>query len=278
MDHRKITLDPEDLKKLKALLKEEEARVEALADTELKADEEALEGRIRDFARGNSEGDSSTDSINTNWEKIQSRMNGTTTSKSSEASNVHAFVKPKPKKALPWGTIGGLAAAALALLVLYPKLSPTSGKDPTDLGQMQTKGTGTEILATNFCDVDVVGPNANSVDEAANGLGYFIRSNERFTISLNCDASGFIQIWSPGSPLPEVRNIKVERNVRTAVTKEDGNPVEFSLHDRKEAKFSAALTNVALSPGFDLLEAAVPASKLGEAKVLWSDSILVKGK
>lgn len=277
MDHRKITLDPEDLKKLKALLKEEEARVDALAETELSSDEKALEGRIRDFARGNSEGDSSTDSINTNWEKIQSRMNGTTPSKSGDGHNVVSLAAKK-KKALPWGTIGGLAAAALALLVLYPKLSPNPGQDPTDLGQMQTKGTGTEAAASNFCDVDVVGPNANSVDEVANGLGYFIRSNERFTISLNCDAAGFIQIWSPGSPLPEVRNIKVERNVRTAVTKEDGSPVEFSLHDRKEAKFSAALTLAPLSPGFNLLEAAVPATVLGESKVLWSDSILVKGK
>jgi hypothetical protein len=276
VDHRKITLDPEDLKKLKALLKEEEARVEALADNELSADEEALEGRIRDFARGNSEGNSSTDSINTNWEKIQSRMNGTTTSKSSDAPNVVSF-DSKKKKAMPWATIGGLAAAALALLVLYPKLSPRN--DPSDLGQMQTKGSGTgEIGHSSYCDVDVVGPQANSVDEAANGLGYFIRSNERFTISLNCDAPGFVQIWSRGSPLPEIRNIKVERNVRTAVTKEDGNPVEFSLHDRKEANFSAALTTVPLSPGFDLLEASVPTGLLGEAKVLWSDSILVKGK
>lgn len=282
MDHRKVSLDPEDLKKLKALLKEEEARVEALSENDLKADEEALEGRIRDFARGHSAGNTATDTINTNWQKIQQRMAAAETvaekiSPLQEKEGRVLVFQPK-KKSLPWTTMGAIAAAALALLVLYPKLSPTGGKDPNDLGGMQTKGTGTGGSYARFCDVDLRGQSPTAVEELGNGLGYFAKPGESFEISLLCDADGYVQLWTAGAPATEFRNIQVKRNERTAITQQEGKSVSFNLQGRPEINYGVALTDKPIGNDVNLLDSSIPATSLGKSSVMWSDNILVKGK
>ncbi|MBC7531990.1 MAG: hypothetical protein H7318_10460 [Oligoflexus sp.] len=281
MDHRKVSLDPEDLKKLMALLQEEEARVDALSDSDLKADEEALEGRIRDFARGHSEGNTATDSINTNWQKIQPRMAAEIPSEQSspkeeKEGRVIAF-QPK-KKTFPWTTMGAVAAAALALLVLYPKLAPTGGNDPGDLSQMQTKGANSGGSYASFCDVDLRGQSKTSVEELGNGMGYFAKPGESFEISLLCDADGYVQLWTAGAPATEFRNIKVQRNERIAITQSEGKAVSFNLQGRPEMNYGVALTDKPIDNDVNLLESSIPATSLGKGSVLWSDNILVKGK
>lgn len=282
MDHRKVSLDPEDLKKLKILLKEEEARVDALSDNDLKADEEALEGRIRDFARGPSEGPSESDSIHGNWQKIQERMAAASpaspaTPEDDKEGRVIAL--PSKKKALPWTTVAAVAAAALALLVLYPKLAPTGGmKDPTDLGQMQTKGTGTGVASLSFCDVDLRGRTSNAIEETGNGMGFFAKPGESFEISLLCDADGYVQLWSADAPATEFRNIYVKRNNRTAITHQEGRPVSFNLQGRSQVDYGVALTDKPIDNDVDLLDVSLPIMSLGRSSVLWSDHILVKGK
>lgn len=283
MDHRKVSLDPEDLKKLMALLKEEEARVDALSESDLKADEEALEGRIRDFARGHSEGNTATDSINTNWQKIQQRMAAETPSQQSspkEEKEGHGRViafQPK-KKILPWTTMLAVAAAALALLVLYPKLAPTDGNDPGDLNQMQIKGMNNGGSYASFCDVDLRGQSPTSVEELGNGMGYFVKPGENFEISLLCDADGFVQLWTAGAPATEFRNIQVRRNERIAITQGEGKAISFNLQGRPEMNYGVALTDKPIDNDVNLLESSIPATSLGKGSVLWSDHILVKGK
>jgi hypothetical protein len=174
--------------------------------------------------------------------------------------------------------MGAIAAAALALLVLYPKLTPTGEKVPGDLGQMQTKGTGGGGSYASFCDVDLRGATPTSVEELANGMGYFAKPGETFEISLLCDADGYVQLWNAGSPATEFRNILVKRNERTAITQGEGKAVNFKMQGTAEVNYGVALTDKPIDNSVNLLESSIPATNLGGGSVLWSDNILVKGK
>ncbi len=286
MDQRKIKLDPNDLKKLKALLKEEEARVDALSEAGLRADELALEGRIRDFARGHSVGDPSTDTINMNWEEIRQRMDATSpTAKDEQLGRLVPF--QAKKRPLPWTTVGGIAVAAVALLVFYPLLRKTPHV-PVDYAQ-QTKGLENTAAHANasasFCDVNVTGKAPESVEESANGQSYIVTPSENFDISVLCDTAGFIQLWSLTPPATEFRNVPVLRNVRTSITQED---LAFKLKAKAQVSYRIALTNIGIGTDINLFEIKDRDSALepepafdhtiGSAHVLWSDSINVKGK
>ena len=76
MDHKKISLSPDDLKKLQALLKKEEDIVDAMSDEELEAAEKALEKRIQNLPQM-SGGSSSQDkeAIDAGWQKLQTQLN-----------------------------------------------------------------------------------------------------------------------------------------------------------------------------------------------------------
>jgi len=279
VDQRKVSLDPKDLKRLAALLKEEEARVDALADEELEADEVALEGRIRDFAHGHGVADAAKDSISTNWDEIRLRMESTPSSvKEEQLGRVVPF--QAKKKSMPWLPIGGLAAAALALFVLYPNLSNKDSAVPNDYGQ-QVKGTGvgTGSAASSFCDIDVTGRTPDSVEEAGNGQGYIVTPEENFQISTKCDDPGFIQVWSKGSEATEFRNLAVERNVRMPVS-QDGKQVEFTIKGQLPVEYAIVLTDKPIGNEIDLLDntETLETKSFGSAKILWSDLIHVKGK
>lgn len=280
MDHKKITLSPDDLKKLQALLAKAEVSVDAMSDEELEAEEKALEARIRKLPQ--LQGESSADDkerLDASWQKLQKQLNPSTREELSQIENDNVVPFARPKKTLPWATMGMLAAAALALLVFYPILHKNQATEPGDLSQLQTKGVGDEgqHSYTAFCDVDVRGPAADNVEEAGAGQGYEVDANARFSISVSCDKAGYIQVWSQSSPAAEVRNSKVEANLRSFVV-EDGKPAEFTLSGASNITLEMALTDKEVLGSVDLLEVPLPAEHIGDANVTWTDSVVFREK
>jgi hypothetical protein len=279
VDHRKIALNPNDLKKLEALLRTEEKVVEAMSDAELDAAEQALEQRIRELPQlGDGVGPRDEELIQAGWQKLQKQLSPSTREELN-TQGMGQVVALKPKKTMPWTTLGFLAAAALALVVFYPALRQGPGSDPTDFGQTQTKGVDSQgqFTYSAFCDVDVRGPNADSVAEAGAGQGYEIDPQAVFSISVSCDKAGYIQVWSKGSPAEEVRDAPVPTHVRTFVV-EDGKTAEFTLGASREIRLELALTDKAIGSSADLFETSASPSRIGDASVLWADSIAVREK
>ena len=280
MDHKKISLNPDDLKKLQALLKKEENAVDAMTDEDLELAEKNLEKRIKDlagFAAGLPSKDA--DRIDASWQKLQKHLNPMMRADLEDLEKDHLISLQKPRRGLPWVTIGALAAAALALLVLYPVLRQDSLHQPGDLGQMQTKGGhgSGESMYSAFCELDYRGPSADSVEEAGQGLGHDVDAQVSFKISVSCDQAGYIQVWSQTAPALEVRDSKVLANVRSFVI-EEGKATEFSLSGKPEMLLEIALTDRPLTTETNLFEVKPPVSSLGEAKVLWADSLAFREK
>ncbi len=279
MDHKKISLNPEDLKKLQALLRKEEDAVDAMSDAEVLAAEKALERRIKKLPQLNDGSKSNDDElIDSGWQKLQKQLNPSTREElnKSDKGNVVAFT-PK-KKSAPWATVGILAAAALALLVFYPVLRPGPSDGPTDFNQ-QTKGIDAngQPVYSAFCDVDVRGPNPDSVAEAGAGQGYEVDAQTAFIISVSCDKGGYLQVWTKGSPAEEVRDASIPANIRTVVI-EDGKNAEFTLGGAGSIRFDLALTDKAIKSGANLFEISESPTRIGDADVLWSDSFVVREK
>lgn len=275
MDHKKISLNPDELKKLQALLKQEEEIVDAMSDADVLAAEKALEARIRklpQFQQGPKEPEIDLDA---RWKKLEKQLNSGSAETENEKNNIVSFARPK-KKAAPWATMGILAAAALALLVVYPALRQEP-MVPGDLSQMQTKGTDGQLSYSAFCDVSVRGSDSSPVEEAGAGMGYVVNANSSFNISVSCDKAGFIQVWSKSAPAVEVRDSKAEQNVRGFVM-EEGKVSEFSLSGNAAMTLEITLTDKEVKSGPNLFELEAQPAKIGDANVLWADSLTFREK
>ncbi len=261
MDHRKIVLDPEDLKKLEALLKAEENAVDQMSDAELEAAEKALEQRIRNLAKNSPIATADADK---NWEKIQTKMDAAV-----PVSNVISL--EAKRKSFAWPALGMLAVAALALIVITPKLRQNQ-QNPSDLSQLQTKGLEGSGEMTNFCDVEIRGRNGETIPAAGNGQDFIISPKEGFQISFKCDADGFLQVWSNGPSAIEFRNIPVEREKRT------GRELRIVLGPNAAESVGLALTKEQIPEDVDLLHTPIPAQRFDSITPAWADSISVKGR
>ncbi|MBC7659741.1 MAG: hypothetical protein H7249_08535 [Chitinophagaceae bacterium] len=286
MDHKKIDLDPEDIKKLRALLKAEEDKVDELSDAELAQAEEALSRAVRKLTSDTAQDSAKIldareiEAIDASWQKIQKQLNPVGRADGLDGKNNENLVtlaSRAKKKSFPWATLGMLAIAALALLVVYPKIQHSDSDVAIDPANMQTKGAAETFHYATFCDVEVEGPTADSVEKTGDGKAYNARSHDQLHINLLCDQSGFIQLWSTGGPAAEYRDIPVTRNVRTAITDERG-AVNFSLRGAKDMHLGVALTENKIDQDVNLFEAEIPARTLGSSKVLWSDSVDIRGR
>ncbi len=277
MDHKKIGLSPEDLKKLKALLKEEEANVDVMSDDELLEAEKALEKSIHKLSGKGSTKDPKVDeAMDHTWQRIQKSMNPSGTGNNQdEASKVIEF--RKARKAMPWTTISVLAMAALALLVLYPSLQK-SQSEMGDPAQMGTKGAGDGTHAWQAdCDIDVLGIDEVAVEEAGIGNGYEVENGKDFRISVKCSKAGFVQVWSQTPQGEEVRNSAIEANQRAFII-EDGKVSVFNLAKKADMTLEIAVTEKEIKPEINLFEIGSLPTSFGDVKVLWTDSVKFREK
>ncbi|MES2746299.1 MAG: hypothetical protein V4655_12785 [Bdellovibrionota bacterium] len=289
MDHKKITLNPEDLKKLQALLRKEEEAVDALSDAEVLAAEKALEQRIKNLPQMKDGSQSNDDElIHSSWQKLQKQLNPSTRAElnQTEKGNVLAFT-PK-KKSAPWATVGVLAAAALALLVFYPALRQGPSNDPTDFGQ-QTKGMDNHGLPnySSGCDVDLrarmvtPGDEDKAVDDdklvAEDGGNFEVDPKATFYFTVKCRDAGYVHVWTKNPPGEEVRDSSVPREVLTPVI-ENNVRADFTFEGAKSIQFVMALTDQPVTNGPILFDTPDSPTKIGNAKVLWIDSFVVREK
>ncbi len=276
MDHRKVGLGPEDLKKLKALLKEEESKVDAMSEADLAEAERALEATLKKLP-GMKTNDPKVDAaMDQTWQRIQKSLNpeskvqGTT-----EEGKVVDF--RKARKSMPWTTVSVFAMAALALLVLYPALQKNE-LSPGDPAQMQTKGPGEESLAyASDCDIDFLGRDETSIEEAGVGQGYEVDSGADFRIAVKCSTPGYIQLWTKSPQGEELRDFKVEANVRAFVM-EEGEISKFNLNNKAEMTLEIALTETEIKTEPNLLDTVQYPKVIGDSRVLWSDSVKFREK
>lgn len=278
MDHRKITVSPDDLKKLEALLREEEARVDAMSDDELEAAERELEERIRRSARHSTSEHSDFDR-DANWKQLQERLRNPV---ERELDPLPQNVEPLRRKNNTWGWLGALAAAALALFILYPSLQP--GDQSLDPSQALTKGTGNSPAAVTDCKIDVRGRTNESVTELDYSQGFEVSVGESVQIFYNCRHDGYLQVWNNGHPAEEFRNLRVQKDQNAGVLDEDAGPgqqgklAEFPLQAGDSWIFSVVLTDSKIGNEVNLLDLKEIPEALGTSKVLWYDTITVKGR
>jgi hypothetical protein len=276
VDHRKVTVTPDDLQKLKTLLREQEERVDAMeTEAELAAAERELEEKIRRLARS-SPTEISTQNRDENWEKIQPRLNPLSESEA-ETGSTASNVVPLRKQQNTWGWLGAFAAAALALFVLYPKMQDNQNQMTVDPTQSLTKGNSGAAAFTASCDVDVRGKTNEAVQNKADGSGFEVSVGETVEILYSCNHDGYMQVWNNGHPAEEFRNLPVRAGEKTGIIQE-GKLVEFPLQGGDSWVFSVVLTDSKIGSDVDLLELKDIPSKLGVSQVLWYDSIAVKGK
>lgn len=280
MDHRKITVSPDDLKKLEALLREEEARVDAMSDDELEAAERELEERIRRVARHPSSEHSNSDR-DANWKQLQQRLSNPTERELESLPQADEIFRRKNNA---WGWLGALAAAALALFILYPSLQPNSTDQALDPSQALTKGTGNSPAAITDCKIDVRGRTNESVTELDLSQGFEVSVGEAVQIFYNCRHDGYLQVWNNGHPAEEFRNLPVQKDQTAGIPDDDAGPgqqgklAEFPLQAGDSWIFSVVLTDSKIGNDVNLLDLKDVPDALGTSKVLWYDTISVKGR
>lgn len=282
MDHRKISINPGDLQKLKDLLQEEEERIDAMSDEELAEAERQLEQKIRKLAR-NSPSEAAPRHRDETWQEIQKRMQKQEQrSTPADESLESRGVIPLRRKQNPWGWVGALAAAALALFILYPSLQPNPPQGTMDPSQTLTKGSGTGIALSTDCAIDIRGKTNESVKELDYSQGFEVTIGEAVQIFYRCRQDGYLQVWNSGRPAEEFRNIQVVKD-QTAGVPEDptlGNAAvaEFPLQEGDSWILTFVLTDSKIGNDVDLLEYREIPEQMGKSKVLWFETIAVKGK
>lgn len=254
-------------------MQEEEKRLDKLdpSDAELQIWEAKLEQSIRRELGKQSSQDSDPDALQRNWEKIQESMSASQIVPLTEdkASQPLSFRRKNKFLLLPW--LGGIAAAALLLILVKPK--PEDRTLPMDSAGTNFKGTAVSGMQAD-CELDASAVDGSLIEPIPDGTGFQGPSGAMFGLSLRCSHDGFLQVQVDGSNSSFIRNIPVKAGLRLEILR-DGQPAHFLLQTQKTWNFrlllsqSAFLDNQSLPP--DGIE------PKGD-QVLWMDTILVRGK
>jgi hypothetical protein len=213
-----------------------------------------------------------------NWQQIQKRL----TPQSREEPmtiTTDALVVPLRRKQNQWAWLGALAAAALALFVLYPSLQPKPTQSTVD--SSLTKGTAAGPVAVTDCRIDVRGKTNEAVNELNYSQGFEVTIGEAVQIFYTCHHDGYLQVWNNGRPAEEYRNLPVVKDRAAGIHRSSdpqGRLAEFPLQAGDSWVFSVVLTDSKIGADVNLLDLQDVPATLGTSKVLWYDTIAVKGK
>jgi hypothetical protein len=260
---KKITIKPSDMERLRELMRQEEAKLDAAnpSEDELSEWEDRLEDSVRKLAQ-KTPGTlpSHTDEMNRNWAAIQDKM-----SKSAPAvqdapkpADVLPLKRPNKNKMLPF--FGLVAAAALVFIVV----SPQSSDETLTMNDqnVQTKGTAGQAAVAD-CELDVAAWDGSNVVPSANGLGFVGNAGAEVEISVRCSSSGFMRVEAKG-PESLTLNSAVTNGERQRILR-GGQIARFPLQSGQPWSISLVLTGKELSK-----DAVAP-----QDQILWQDTITV---
>lgn len=280
MDHKKIPLGPDDIKKLKALLKEQEKLVDAMSDDELAQAERDVELRIKKLPQMSTKTSrESEQDVDEAWKRLEQRMNAQNQNAKVETP-LNVIPLQQKKKSLPWATLSVLAAAALALLIFYPSLRQNQRTEPGDLSQMQTKGN--EGRVSGDCEIEFVGAGEPISEGAFAGQGYLADARGSFPLKVFCQESGYLQVVNANDPQSAILNAKIEK-AQAALPHRGDDVASFGLSGQATASILLVLTDSPVTSIDEVVNAMSMNSKeapktVGAAKILWSDRVILQEK
>lgn len=276
VNDKKIKIKAEDMERLQSLLREEEARFDAInpSDAELEEMEKELQQKLKRMAAGHS-----GEMAQSSWaakEKLPQFEASSAFSPDQNDLEKPYNVVPLRKKPLKWATWGGaLAAAALALFVVVPALEKPQ-PDAND-SLMVSKGSSSSLSAR--CEITVLqtGDGNGNITPAEDGMGYQGPAGTAFQLNVRCDRPGFLSVQIDG-PVPlSLRNLPLVPGESKGILHE-GKLATFVLQYQSAWVISGLLSDREISS-----EAALPRSEseaqsvIGSASLLWFDRIAVKG-
>ncbi len=272
MSDKKITLDPKDRERLKEIMRQKEAALDAaeLSDDELAAQEKAVEESLRKLAQRMSPPSKLEQEAETAaWKRLQEKMEGPELADQKEITP-EAKVIPlfrRPNFSPLW--VGGLTVAALALLMLLPQKGQIHEDSSEDL--LVTKGAG-EAAAVN-CELDVLGKGGSSFKLSSDGLNFLGKSGSAFELSVVCEQSGYFHVDALGAETKVLHNIAVKAGEKVIIKPES---FEFQLQGKQGWNFTALLTRDSLPSDLLIPHTATVGEALGSTVVLWIDSVMVR--
>lgn len=272
MSDRKITLDPKDVESLRLLVKKEEARFDEAdpSDEELELMERALEARLRKLAAKQSENPPASREIEQNWQAIQEKMQQTNRRGDTreEEARVLPF-KEQRVQALVW--MGAFAAAALTLLVVVPRLHQ---ENEAGLPQFVEKGSTPAFAAD--CELDARAKDGSvEVSISDDRMGFLGPAGTTVQLSIRCSHEGFLQVSVGGQA--GIRNLAITSGITQDVTQAE-TAFQPVIRENAPLVLSFVLTEQALPEQAALPTSEAEAERLQSSKVLWFDTVELKGK
>ena len=255
MTEKKVELDAETKKRLAALLKKEEAAWGEASDEQLDALEAEQKQRIQALVKDKSPGKGEQE----NWEAIQRRI---------EANNAKQVISLAARRQkLIWPAFGVISAAALALLVLYPR----QGFEQHDQGVLM-KGTGDAPAFSASCEIELRTNDSLSEEILPGPQGYSVSQGQAFVLSYKCDRPGFIHVWVKGGT--SIINQAVHAGDRGGL--HDGPRLASFTLEGDELKLHVAVTSEPIANP-EILHADPESASWGQ-KLIWADSLHIKRK
>jgi hypothetical protein len=273
MSDKKITLDAKDRERLSQLMKQKEAELDAanLSDEELEAEEKALEVSLRRLAERMSPATQEEKEAETAaWKHLQEKIEGPEL-KEEPTDHKEGKVIPlfRGKSFSPmW--VGALTVAALALLMVLPQRRGVEedANDPLFV----TKGSSDVPLVN--CELDVIGQGGARFSPTPDGLGYLGKPGSVFEIAILCDQSGILHVDALGAETKVLHNIAISAGEKHIIKTEN---FKFNLDGSQGWNFNVLLTKDKLPADLLIPQTVVAGEALGDTRVLWADSLLVRG-
>jgi hypothetical protein len=258
---KKITIKPSDMERLRELMRQEEAKLDAAnpSDAELSQWEDRLEDSVRKLAdKTPGTLPSHTEEMDRNWAALQEKLKQApkAAQEPQKPADILPLKRPSKNKMLPF--LGLVAAAALVFIMVRPQ---TSDDNLTMNEQhVQIKGTRGKAYAAD-CELDVAALDGSSVVPAANGQGFVGNDETDVEISFRCSSSGVMRAEIKG-PESMTLNTAVTNGERQRILRE-GQIARFPLKSGQPWSISLVLTDKELSK-----DAVVP-----EDQILWQNTI-----
>jgi hypothetical protein len=258
---KKITIKPSDMERLRELMRQEEAKLDAAnpSDAELSELEDRLEDSVRKLAQKTPETlPSHKEEMDRNWAALQEKMKAAPkdTQEPQKPANVLPLQRPSKNKMLPF--LGFAAAAALLFVMVRPQGS--DDRLTMDETNVQIKGTSGQAAVAD-CELDVAALDASTVTPAANGMGFVGNAGAEVEVSFRCSSSGSMRAEVSG-PETMTLNTAVTNGERQRILRE-GQIARFPLHSGQPWSISLVLTDKELSKD----------SQVPQDQVLWQDTI-----
>lgn len=273
MKEKSIILDEKDKERLREILRQKEAEMDAaeLSDEELTAAEIALAQKWKELSAKITPAPESAAEVeqqDKTWQELKSKISQD--SQGGQEGEVSGKLIPlfrKPGFSPMW--LGLLTVAALALMMILPHKSRDENSEYEDFG---VKGSE-ESLAKVHCEADILSLGGKAYAATPDGLGFQGKIGSQFQMAILCDKDGYLQIDALGPETKTFRNIAVKAGQKTIV-----NPKSavFTLPAIQGWNFTLLLTAETLPADLLIPQTANVGEGLGQTFVLWADTLLVR--